>query len=481
MLLAVPPVLWLTATTLLPLAGGLLASLEAWLLSLVVGLLWGACLVIHGGAHLLAARWANNPLPHRLPIYPFGDAAQVWPTAHTPWQEVLCAMAGPLANGVIAMLAYWLWIAQISPNFSLVMLFLTVFNGILVVINLIPIFPLDGGRLLRAIHWGLLQRSEGGTGLGRRLGFAMSFFLTGWGLFLLAQRTRYSLMTGGATLLFAALILVPLLAHSPSLPEEALPVKGRQGAAHVFRVSLGAVLIAGLLGLTFALVPLNSGLQIPGVFPPVEPMIQVPAEYRYASEGSFILTTVYQQTPIVLGQWLYGQFSPVAQIVPPQRVLPPDKTLREMALESLDMLETSRLTAVAAGLSLAGYQVIIEPDSLAFQFPIPVSIIPQRIAGGPSAGLMFTLTIFDLLTPEDLTGGRLIAGTGTITLDGRVGAIGGVRQKVGGAERAGAEYFLVPPQNYEEALAAARRIKVVKAATALEAIEFLQSLPPREN
>jgi Lon-like protease len=152
-----------------------------------------------------------------------------------------------------------------------------------------------------------------------------------------------------------------------------------------------------------------------------------------------------------------------------------------MALESLDMLETSRLTAVAAGLSLAGYQVLIDPDSLDFQFPIPVSIIPQRIAGGSSAGLMFTLTIFDLLTPEDLTGGRLIAGTGTITLDGRVGAIGGVRQKVGGAERAGAEYFLVPPNNYEEALAAARRIKVVKAATALEAIEFLQSLPPREN
>ena len=481
LLLAAPPALWLTATTLLPLAGGLLTPLEAWLLSLVIGLLWGLCLAVHGAAHLLAAHAGNSQLPHRLPLYPFGDAAQVWPTAHTPWREFLTAMAGPLSNGVLAIGAFFLWMAQLSHSLSLVMLFLAGFNGVLVVINLIPVFPLDGGRLLRSIHWGLLQRSEGGTGLGRRLGYLMSLFLAGWGLFLLAQNTRYSRLTGGATLLLAALVLVPLLAHPSHSPEEALPVKARRGAAHVFRVTLAAVLIAGLLGLTLALVPLNSGLEMAGVFPPVEPMISMPPEYRHPSEGSFLLTTVYQQTPILLGQWLYGQFASVAQVVPPQRVLPPDKTVREVAQRNLEMLDTSSLTAVAAGLTLAGYQVVMDPAGLEFQLPIPVSIIPQRISGGPSAGLMFTLTIFDLLTPVDLTGGRQIAGTGTITLDGRVGRVGGVGLKVRGAERAGAEYFLVPPQNYEEALAAARHIKVVKAATASEAIEFLQGLPAREN
>ncbi|MFQ5595639.1 MAG: S16 family serine protease, partial [Anaerolineae bacterium] len=101
----------------------------------------------------------------------------------------------------------------------------------------------------------------------------------------------------------------------------------------------------------------------------------------------------------------------------------------------------------------------------------------QKIAGGPSAGLMFTLTIFNLLTPEDLTGGRRIAGTGTINLDGEVGPIGGVEQKVAGAEGAGAEYFLSPPENHEDALRVAEHIKVVEVATAEEAIQFLRGLP----
>jgi PDZ domain-containing protein len=75
-----------------------------------------------------------------------------------------------------------------------------------------------------------------------------------------------------------------------------------------------------------------------------------------------------------------------------------------------------------------------------------------------------------------LTGGRKIAGTGTINLDGSVGPIGGVEQKVAAAEAAGAEYFLSPVQNYDDARAAAQHIKVVSIATAEQAIAFLRSL-----
>ena len=57
---------------------------------------------------------------------------------------------------------------------------------------------------------------------------------------------------------------------------------------------------------------------------------------------------------------------------------------------------------------------------------------------------MFSLGLYDTLTPEDLTGGRTIAGTGTIDPEGRVGPIGGIADKVIGAERAGATVFLVP-------------------------------------
>jgi PDZ domain-containing protein len=72
--------------------------------------------------------------------------------------------------------------------------------------------------------------------------------------------------------------------------------------------------------------------------------------------------------------------------------------------------------------------------------------------GGPSAGLMFTLGIIDKLQPADLTGGKIIAGTGTIDDDGDVGPIGGIPQKLVGAKKAGAQIFLVPAGNCAEAL-----------------------------
>ena len=72
--------------------------------------------------------------------------------------------------------------------------------------------------------------------------------------------------------------------------------------------------------------------------------------------------------------------------------------------------------------------------------------------GGPSAGLMFTLGIIDKLKPEDLTGGKIIAGTGTIDDEGEVGPIGGIPQKLVGAKDAGAQLFLVPTGNCAEAL-----------------------------
>lgn len=112
--------------------------------------------------------------------------------------------------------------------------------------------------------------------------------------------------------------------------------------------------------------------------------------------------------------------------------------------------------------------------------PFPVAIQPQKVVGGPSAGLMFTLSLYNLLTPDDLTRGWAIAGTGTINLDGSVGPIGGVEQKVAAAERAGAAYFLVPPQNYSDAVRVARSMDVVEVSSIGEAVEFLRSLSPKQ-
>ncbi len=70
---------------------------------------------------------------------------------------------------------------------------------------------------------------------------------------------------------------------------------------------------------------------------------------------------------------------------------------------------------------------------------------------------MFTLGIYDTLTPGSLTDGRTIAGTGTIDATGTVGPIGGIQQKIVGARDAGAELFLVPPDNCDEAVLAPQR------------------------
>jgi PDZ domain-containing protein len=106
-------------------------------------------------------------------------------------------------------------------------------------------------------------------------------------------------------------------------------------------------------------------------------------------------------------------------------------------------------------------------------FPFPLTIESGDI-GGPSAGLMWTLGIADLLTPGDLTGGKVIAGTGTIDLEGKVGPIGGIDQKVIAAERAGAKLFFAPTQDAPEARRAARRIVVVSVATFSDAVRYLQ-------
>jgi Lon-like protease len=96
--------------------------------------------------------------------------------------------------------------------------------------------------------------------------------------------------------------------------------------------------------------------------------------------------------------------------------------------------------------------------------------------GGPSAGLMFTLGIIDKLKPEDLTGGKIIAGTGTIDDEGNVGPIGGIPQKLVGAHDVGAQLFLVPKDNCAEALRnAVPGLPMAEVATVDDALAALST------
>ena len=85
-------------------------------------------------------------------------------------------------------------------------------------------------------------------------------------------------------------------------------------------------------------------------------------------------------------------------------------------------------------------------SSVDYALPFEVKIQLEHV-GGPSAGSMFALGIIDKLTPGALTGGQKVAGTGTISADGTIGPIGGIRQKLFGAVRAGAKWFLAPFKN----------------------------------
>ncbi len=109
----------------------------------------------------------------------------------------------------------------------------------------------------------------------------------------------------------------------------------------------------------------------------------------------------------------------------------------------------SERTVAARTATSDGRTVIGVALRLDYDLPVDVTLNTGSV-GGPSAGLMFSLAIYDVLTPGELNGGKDVAGTGTLGDDGRVGPIGGIRQKVVGAQRAGAEFFLAPAENCAE-------------------------------
>ncbi|WP_282941746.1 SepM family pheromone-processing serine protease [Paenibacillus sp. RC67] len=114
--------------------------------------------------------------------------------------------------------------------------------------------------------------------------------------------------------------------------------------------------------------------------------------------------------------------------------------------------------------------------------------------GGPSAGLMFTMEIINKLTPEDITKGYRVAGTGTIDEKGTVGVIGGIQHKIIAADKAGAEIFFAPKDyvtpdgkqrvnNYTDAVKRAEDIhtsmKIVPVGTLEDALQYMNTLPPK--
>ena len=127
----------------------------------------------------------------------------------------------------------------------------------------------------------------------------------------------------------------------------------------------------------------------------------------------------------------------------------------------------------SAGTRRAIFGIRVDPS---FHPPFQVTIRIDNV-GGPSAGTMFALGIIDLLTPGDLTGGEKIAGTGTIDVDGTVGPIGGIRQKLNGARRVGTDWFLAPADNCDEVVGhVPDGLHVVRIATLHDAHQAVEQI-----
>lgn len=198
-------------------------------------------------------------------------------------------------------------------------------------------------------------------------------------------------------------------------------------------------------------------------------VIEVAATEVEQSVGVLDLTTVStygspESTPS-LTELIFAFFSSDRIILPLDSVYPLGKTGEETDSEQKDLFRATEHDAVQAAMNELG---LSKTPTVSFHLDD---------VGGPSGGLIFALGLIDKLTPGQLTGGKSIAGTGTITPDGTVGEIGGIRLKMLAAKRAGDQFFLAPSFNCSDVVgfepAGLRVIPVATLSDALKALNVI--------
>lgn len=139
--------------------------------------------------------------------------------------------------------------------------------------------------------------------------------------------------------------------------------------------------------------------------------------------------------------------------------------------------QTRQVTVTTrANLKTPDYPAVGIEISTGYVYTPVVTYAVDPEVGGSSGGLMFALTIYDKLTPGDLTKGRTIAGTGTMSADGKVGVIGGVAEKLAAASKAGATVFLLPKDNCQNVTSVPSGLRLVAVDNLDGAIGDLNAL-----
>jgi len=139
-----------------------------------------------------------------------------------------------------------------------------------------------------------------------------------------------------------------------------------------------------------------------------------------------------------------------------------------------EVTRTVELVPLDGEVGRVGLGVLVTTVDLSIETPAQAEVVAGQGIGGPSAGLVLALGAYDAATEDELAGGRVVAGTGTIDLAGNVGPVSGVAAKVRGALLVDAEVFVVPETHLEEARAAApAELDVIGVTTLREAIDAL--------
>ena len=169
--------------------------------------------------------------------------------------------------------------------------------------------------------------------------------------------------------------------------------------------------------------------------------------------------------------------SGVTQVTSAVRPLPVGSPVT-MTVRRGGKLQRVAMTTTAAPDDPQASAIRVSIQAAGYTFPFKVEVKLDENIGGPSAGMIFSMGIYDVLTPGSLTGGKAIAGTGEIDGEGHVSPIGGIQQKLVGAQSDGAKLFLVPADNCAEALGGhydPEKMRLVKVTTLDDAVKDVRA------
>lgn len=236
-----------------------------------------------------------------------------------------------------------------------------------------------------------------------------------------------------------------------------------------------ALIILTLFASLAFIAPLPYAIVLPGQAQNIfNKLITIKNQKSYPANGRIDLMSIRVTNPdswIIGPEIIYSWIKADEAVYPRSAIYPPGTTQKSEDKKAKADMVNSQDNAKTAALSF----LRLHPEYGVTVNDLHIKNISFDVkkTGGPSGGMIFAIGVIELLTQKDLLQGRHIAGTGTITTDGKVGPIGGINQKILAAHKAGATLFIAPAGNRGDIANIPSGIKVVTVATLAEAIAAL--------